>query len=150
MWIRTIRFVMLIAVLTAPFCALGQDTPSLRAITKVYIEKMPNDLDQYLRAEIAKQFKGRLIVVLDKKDADGILAGIDDEKKGTGAQITGRYLGLHDNATGTLSMLDKNEKMILWTDEAGDRSLLFGVMKRGGQRKVADRLISKLKKAMEK
>ncbi len=110
---------------------------------------MPNDLDQYLRAEIAKQFKGSLTVVLDKNDADGILTGIGDEKKGTGAQITGRYLGLHDNATGTISMLDKQEKSILWTDEAGDRSLLFGAMKRGGQRKVADRLIKKLKKAME-
>ena len=110
---------------------------------------MPNDLDQYLRAEISKQFKGSVVVVLDKNDAEGILAGISDEKKGTGAQITGRYLGLHDNATGTVSLLDKEGKNILWTDEAGDRSLMFGVMKRGGQRKVADRLISKLKKAMQ-
>ena len=126
----------------------AQETPSLNTIHKVYIEKMPNDLDQYLRAEIAKQFKGSLVVVLDKNDADGILTGIDEERKGTGAQITGRYLGLHDNATGTISMVDKSEKVVLWTDEAGDRSLLFGMMKRGGQRKVADRLISKLKKAM--
>ncbi|MCU1233756.1 MAG: hypothetical protein JWP63_1723 [Candidatus Solibacter sp.] len=109
---------------------------------------MPNDLDQYLRAEISKQFKGSVTVVLDKADADGILTGIDDERKGTGAQITGRYLGLHDNATGTISMLDKAEKSILWTDEAGDRSLFLGAMKRDGQRKVADRLVSKLKKAM--
>jgi hypothetical protein len=86
---------------------------------------------------------------LDKNDADAILTGVNQEKKGTGAQITGRYLGLHDNATGTVSLLDKEGKVILWSDEAGDRSLLFGPMKRGGQRKVADRLISKLKKAME-
>jgi hypothetical protein len=134
--------------LACAFSAFGQDPNALRSIKKVYIEKMPNDLDQYLRAEISKQFKGGLTVVLDKKDADAILAGIDDERKGTGAQITGRYLGLHDNATGTISLIDKEEKNILWTDEAGDRSLLFGAMKRGGQRKVADRLISKLKKAM--
>ena len=130
-------------------CAIAQGPQSLRSIKKIFIEKMPNDLDQYLRAEIAKQFKGRVLVVLDKNDADGVLAGISEEKTGTGAQITGRYLGLHDNATGTVSMLDKEGKTILWSDEAGDRSLMFGVMKRGGQRKVADRLISKLKKAME-
>lgn len=129
--------------------APGQPLPSLRSIKKVYIEKMPNDLDQYLRAEIGKQMGGRLTVVLDKNDADGILTGIDEEKKGTGAEITGRYLGLHDNATGTISLLDRAEKNILWTDEAGDRSLLFGAMKRGGQRKVADRLVAKLKKAIE-
>jgi hypothetical protein len=131
-----------------PVPAPAADPVALRAVKKVFIEKMPNDLDQYLRAEIAKQFKGSLTVVLDKRQADGILTGIDEERKGTGAQITGRYLGLHDNATGTISLLDKSESTILWTDEAGDRSLLFGVMKRGGQRKVADRLVSKLKKAM--
>src|SRR6202165_2953237 len=138
----------LFVTLVFAFVALGQDVISLRSIKKVYIEKMPNDLDQYLRAEISKQFKGSLTVVLDKNDADAILTGIDEEKTGTGAQITGRYLGLHDNATGTISLIDKTGKTILWTDEAGDRSLLFGVMKRGGQRKVADRLIGKLKKAV--
>jgi hypothetical protein len=123
--------------------------PTLRSVRKVFIEKMPNDLDQYLRAEISKQCNGRLTVVLDKSDADGILAGVSEEEKGTGAKITGRYLGLHDIATGSVSLLDKEGKVILWANEAGDRSLLFGAMKRGGERKVAERLISKLKKAME-
>ncbi len=146
------RFLLILSLPCAflqPICSLAQTQAILHDIKKIYIEKMPNDLDQYLRAEIAKQFKGKVIVVLDKNEADGILTGIDEEKTGTGAQITGRYLGLHDNATGTISMLDKEGKTILWTDEAGDRSLLFGVMKRGGQRKVADRLVAKLKKAME-
>ena len=110
---------------------------------------MDNDLDKYLRAEIVKQFKGSITVVLDAKDADGILAGVNEEQKGTGAKITGRYLGLHDVATGTISLLDKEGKVILWSDEAGDRSLLLGPLKRGGPRKVADRLVAKLKKAME-
>jgi hypothetical protein len=145
---RSILLAAAAGALAAASFAYAQSTPSLRDIHKVYIEKMPNDLDQYLRAEISKQFKGSLIVVLDKNDADAILTGVDEEKKGTGAEITGRYLGLHDNATGTVSMVDKSGKTILWTDEAGDRSLLFGAMKRGGERKVADRLISKLKKAM--
>jgi hypothetical protein len=144
---KVYMFFVVSAVLSA-VCAYGQDSPSLSAVKKIYIEKMPNDLDQYLRAEIGKQFKGSLTVVLDKNEADAILTGVNEERKGTGAQITGRYLGLHDNATGTVSLLDKTEKQILWTDEAGDRSLIFGAVKRGGQRKVADRLVSKLKKAM--
>ncbi len=129
--------------------AFAQSTGSLASVRKIFIEKMDNNLDQYLRAEIAKQFKGRVTVVLDAKDADGILVGVSEETKGTGAKVTGRYLGLHDIATGTISMLDKDGKTIIWSDEAGDRSLFFGPMKRGGQRKVADRLVSKLKKAME-
>ena len=141
----------LVVAFALAVCAFGQAAePSLKAVRKVFIEKMDNDLDQYLRAEILKQFKGSLVVVLDAKDADGILAGVNQEQKGTGAKITGRYLGLHDVATGTISLLDKEGKTILWSDEAGDRSLIFGVMKRGGQRKVADRLIGKLKKAMDR
>ena len=138
-----------VIALTFAACVVGQQPPSLHSVKRIFIEKMDNDLDQYLRAEISKQFKGSVVVVLDKKDADGILAGVSEEEKGTGAKVTGRYLGLHDVATGTISLLDKEGKVILWSDEAGDRSLLFGVAKRGGQRKVADRLISKLKKAMQ-
>src|SRR5258708_32667873 len=128
---------------------VAEEAPTLASIHKIFIEKMPNDLDQYLRAEVAKQFKGTLVVVLKKEDADGILTGVNEEQKGTGAKITGRYLGLHDTANGTLSLLDKTESTILWSDEAGDRNLFFGVAHRGGERKVADLLIGKLKKAIQ-
>lgn len=122
--------------------------PDIRSIHRIFIEKMPNDLDMYLRAEFSKQLKDRVIVVLKKEDADGIITGIDDQQKGTGAMITGRYLGLHDTATGTISLLDKTESNILWSDEAGDRHLLFSIAHRGGERQVAARLVQKLKKAM--
>lgn len=141
------RKVLILAIVacSATFTAQAQD---LKSVHKIFIDKLPNDLDQYLRAEFFKQMNGKIQVVLDEKDADGILTGVSEEKTGTGAQITGRYLGLHDNATGSLSMVDKERKTILWADEAGDRSLMFGVFRRGGERKVAERLVEKLKKAM--
>jgi hypothetical protein len=86
--------------------------------------------------------------VLDKGNADAILRGVSENRTGTGAAITGRYLGLHDNASGSITLLDPAETVVLWASEAGDRSLLFGVLKRGGQRKVADRLVNNLKKAL--
>ncbi len=58
------------------------------------------------------------------------------------------HLGLHDTATGTISLLDKTESNILWSDEAGDRHLFFNIAHRGGERQVAQRLVEKLKKAM--
>jgi len=122
--------------------------PDLYAVRRIFIDKMPNDLDQYLRAEFVKQMRGRITIVLDKNDCDAILTGVSAEEKGTGAKVTGRYLGLHDVATGTVSLLDREGKVLLWSDEAGDRSLLLGPMARGGERKVAGRLVSKLKKAM--
>ena len=130
-----------------PLLGICQST-ELRAVKKVFIEKMDNNLDMYIRAEFTKQFKGAVQVVLEAKDADAILAGVSEEQKGTGAKVTGRYLGLHDVATGTISLLDKEGKTILWSGEAGDRNMWVGALARGGQRKVADRLVSKLKKAM--
>ena len=130
--------------------AAGQDTSaSLKGIRKIYVDKMDNNLDQYIRAEIQKQFKGTIIVVLKPEDADAILAGVSAHDTGTAAAITGRWLGLHDTATGSISLLDKKGTVVLWSSEAGDRSILFGVMTRSGPRKVADRLISNLKKDME-
>jgi hypothetical protein len=122
---------------------------SLSEVRKIYVDPMPDDLDQYIRAEIHKQMKGKIEVVLRPEEADGILTGVGEKKDGVGAAITGRYLGLHDNATGSVTLVDRNRVKILWADEAGDRSLLLGAFKRGGQRKVADRLVSKLKKAMK-
>ena len=139
---------LLTTVVALASLAFAQAVVDLRSVHKVYIDKLPNDLDQYLRAEFSKQMSGEVTVVLDEKDADGIITGVSEEEKGTGAKITGRYLGLHDIATASLSMVDKERKVILWSDEAGDRSLVLGVMKRGGERKVAQRLVKKLKKAM--
>jgi hypothetical protein len=86
---------------------------------------------------------------LQKGDADGIITGVNEEQKGTAAKVTGRYLGLHDTVNRTISLLDKTESAILWSDEAGDRNLFFGIAHRGGERKVADQLIRKLKKALD-
>jgi hypothetical protein len=121
---------------------------SLKGVRRIFIEKMSDDLDQYISAEITKELKGRVVVVLDKGNADAILRGVSENRTGTGAAITGRYLGLHDNASGSITLLDPAETVVLWASEAGDRSLLFGVLKRGGQRKVADRLVNNLKKAL--
>ena len=132
-----------------PAFAQEDAAPSLRSIRRIYVDKMDNDLDQYIRAEIQKKFQGDVVVVLKPDAADAILAGVSDHQNGTRAAVTGRWLGLHDTATGSVSLLDKTGTTVLWSSEAGDRSIFFGSMKRGGPRKVADRLISNLKKAME-
>lgn len=51
--------------------------PSLSNIKKVYVEKMANNLDQYLMSEISKQFHGNLTVVLNESTADAILKGVN-------------------------------------------------------------------------
>lgn len=111
---------------------------------------MANQLDQYMRVEFEKQLKNKITIVLNKDEADSILTGTWEWQKGTGAALTGRWLGLHDTATGAVSLVSADGSILLWASEAGDRSIWWGAMKRGGPRKVADRLVHNLKSAMEK
>ncbi|MGE5246207.1 MAG: hypothetical protein ACM3SQ_18430 [Betaproteobacteria bacterium] len=141
---KTLTVVALVALSTS---LAAQDT-SLKTIHKIFVEKMPNDLDQYIDAEIVRQFAGRIVIVLDKNAADAILRGTDVQNTGVGAAITGRALYLQDNAFGSVSLVDRDEKVVLWSADAGDRSLLLGPFARGGVRKVASRLVRALKKAM--
>jgi hypothetical protein len=105
---------------------------SLKNVRRIFIEPMPGDLDQYISAEITKEFKGRVVVVLDKANADAIMRGVGESK----------------DATASITLVDPNQTVVLWASEAGDRSLTWGVLAREGQRKVADRLVNNLKKAL--
>src|SRR5688572_10590448 len=114
---------MRLFVIAAFFICLtsGQSrNPAMQGINKIYVDKMPNDTDQYIRAEIVKQFKGKVVVVLKTEDADAILAGVGEHKSGAANALTGRWLGLHDTATASVSLLDKEGKVVLWASEAGD------------------------------
>ena len=141
-----LKFGAVLLLLTSTLCA----QQNLRAIHKVFIDPMAHNLDKYIKEEIPRQMKDRIVIVVNKDDADAILTGIDEEQTGAGKKIGGRYLGLHSVATGTLSMLDKEGKVLLWSDDAGDQALMFTALKKGGQRKVAKRLVGKLLKAMKK
>ncbi len=128
-------------------------TPSptnLRAIHKVFIDKLPNSLDQHLRAELSRQMSGRIVVTLLKEDADAIITCTTEEDKGTGVKIVSRGLGLHDASITNLDLLDKERKTILWSAEVGDRTLLFGAIGRGSERATAERLVKQLKKSINK
>ncbi len=120
---------------------------SIKEVHKLYIDKMKSNLEQYLRAEFTKQLPGRFVLVMNKDEADALLVGTGEQKTDAGSVITGRYLGLHDTATGAVSIVDK-AGTVLWAAQAGDRSLL-GPLKRGGAREVANRLVQELKKSLE-
>ena len=121
-----------------PAAATARVVPTvtnLKSVRHIYVEEMENDLDQYIRSEILKELSGRVTVVLDKVNADGIL----------------RAASPHDNASASITLVDRDETVILWASEAGDRSLTTGTSARASaQRKVADRLVSNLKKALGK
>jgi len=122
--------------------------PRLSEIKKIYVDKMPDDLDKYLVAEIMKKFKGKIQPVGKEEDADAVMSGTGETNKELAGKVTGRFFNLHDTASAAILLLDKSGKTIIWADEAGDRSLIWGVITRGGQRKVASRIIDKLDDAI--
>jgi hypothetical protein len=117
------------------------EKPSL-AGKKIFIAPMRGDLHPFIAAEIVRK-KLPVVVVTEKKKADYILAGSfikgDDKWYHTAFGVT-------DKNEGNVQLLNMKNKTLVWAGGAGDRSLFLGGWSRGGQRKVADRIVNKMKK----
>lgn len=122
-------------------CVARTRTTVIPESSKVFIVSMDGDLDGFIAAEIIKQ-KLPVLVVTDEKDADYVL---------TGASIKAddhwynAVWGGKDKNEGNFRLLDVKEKRMVWAGEAGDRHLNFSAWRRGGERKVADRIVQKMK-----
>lgn len=110
--------------------------------SRIFVAPMEGKLEGFIAAELVKK-KLPIVVVIDEKDADYII---------TGASIKGDDKWFHsvfgtgkDKNEANIQVVSVKERAIIWAGEAGDRSLWWGSMKRGGQRRVADRLVDKLK-----
>ena len=58
--------------------------------------------------------------------------------------------GGKDKYEAECKLVSADGKTLIWAAEAGDRSLLFGAFKRGGQRKLAERLATRMNKDLFK
>jgi hypothetical protein len=104
---------------------------------------MPNGLDGFIRAALFDR-QVPLNVVLKREDAHLVIAG-----ESTATQVTAWHEGWltksKDKAEGNVMVFDRATKTLIMTAQAGDRSLLLGNFAKGGQRKVAERLVDKIK-----
>jgi hypothetical protein len=114
----------------------------------IYIDKMPHDLDAFIRAEFVKQ-KVPVSVVLEAELADYVMTGTGTEEQGR-RWHQGWLTAEQDRTSGALMVIERESKKMIWAGEAGDRSLWWGSMARGGQRKVASRLVSRFKKDLKR
>ena len=113
---------------------------------KVFIAPMKGSLDGFIASEIVKK-KVPMVVVTEEAQADYILTGAslkaDDHWYNT-------VFGGKDKNEGNVRLLDVKSKRMIWAGEAGDRSLWAGGFKRGGERKIADRIVGQMKKELFK
>ena len=108
----------------------------LADVKKVYIEKMPNGLDSYLRSALSSEFHDRLTVVLERSKADAILSEMP--------------MGAEHSDSATVNLVDPKGKAVLWSGTAGDRDMKMLGLRHGGEETIADKLASQLKKAMQR
>lgn len=141
---KTIMLMFLLAAITPAF---AEDRILERNAT-IYIEEMENDLDGFIRAEMFKK-KVPLEVLLSPEEADYIMTGnlVIQEKR---SWHEGWLSGEKDHNIANVMVVDPKSKKMLWASEAGDRSLWWGAMKRGGPRKTAERLVTNLKAIVKK
>lgn len=111
--------------------------------SKVYIAKMENGFDGYISAEIIKR-KLPVTIVTDDSTADYIITG--GSNKGDHHWYDTVVTGVEkDRNQGNIQLVSAKEKSVIWAAEAGDRSLWWGSLKKSGPRKVAERLVGKMK-----
>lgn len=113
--------------------------------SKLFIPHMEGELNGFITTEVLKQ-KLPLKVVVDDKDADYVLVGssvhVDDK------WYNAVFGGVKDKNEANVQLLEVKTKAIVWAGEAGDRSLWFGGLKRGGERKVAERIVKEMHKEL--
>lgn len=134
------RVVLAFLFVVAP--VLGQY--QIKRGSKIFIEKMDNDLDGYITAELVNK-KVPLEIVSEPEQADYVLVG-----SGTPEQARKWHQGWltaeQDRTTANIRIFERASRKLVFAGEAGDRSLWWGTMARAGQRKVASRLVSKINK----
>ncbi|HEY5885188.1 MAG TPA: hypothetical protein VIT88_10905 [Pyrinomonadaceae bacterium] len=149
------RFQLILGVPTVLFLAttllLAQDKTTTQTLSqqfhipqgsRIFISAMEGKLDGFIAAELVKK-KLPIVVVIDDKDADFIIAGAS--VKGDDKWFHSVFGGKDKNEA-NIQVISVKTKTVVWAGEAGDRSLWWGNVRRGGQRRVADRLVDKMKK----
>lgn len=114
--------------------------------SKFYVAKMEGDLDGFITAEISKR-KLPVVVVTDESLADYVITGVSvkGDHRWYDTVVTGIERDKHQ---GNVQIVSVRDKTVIWAGEAGDRSLWWGSLKRGGRRKVAERLVGKMRHAL--
>ncbi|MFN0171532.1 MAG: hypothetical protein ACKV22_34375 [Bryobacteraceae bacterium] len=126
-------------------CVVLTAETKLPAGAKIFITPMEKNLDSFIVAEIQKQ-KLPLQVVLSQKEAEYVITGFSQITGSHWAeQVATSVFGGKDKFEASVKMVSADGKTLVWAGEAGDRSILFGAFRKGGQRKVAERLVRQIR-----
>jgi hypothetical protein len=113
------------------------------AQTKVFIAPMDEGFDSFLAAALLDN-KVPVAITYDECSAAYVITG--HAVKGQNKWYDTVFGAERDRNQGSIKLLRVSDKSVVWAGAAGDRSLWWGALKSGGQKKVANRLARELKK----
>jgi hypothetical protein len=153
--IATLTTVIVFVLLVTFVAVLAQENSKATLATthripdgsRIFISEMEGGLNTYIASEITKK-KLPVVIVMDEKEAEYIISGATlkgDNKWYHTVFGTGK-----DKNEGNIQVVSVRDRTVIWAGEAGDRSMMWGRLARGGKSKVASRLVSKMKKHLFK
>jgi hypothetical protein len=110
---------------------------------RMFISPMQGNLDGFIAAEVIKQHVP-ILVVTDERDAQFVLTGLSLHEDDRWYHIA--FGTFKDRNEGNVRLLNMQSGTMAWAGEAGDRSLIYGGLRRGGQRKIAQRIVDHMRK----
>ena len=115
--------------------------------SRIFISEMEGGLHGHIASQIAKK-KLPVVIVTDEKEAEYVISGA--ALKGDNKWYHSVFGSGKDKNEGNIQVVSVKDRTVIWAGEAGDRSLMWGRLARGGKSKVASRLVSKMKKDLFK
>jgi len=110
---------------------------------RFFVAPMEEGFDGLIAALMVEK-KLPLSVVADESLADFIVVG--GTNKGIHKWYDTVFTGYErDRAQGNIRVIRVRDKTVIWAAQKGDRSLWWGPLKKGGKRKVAERLVNEMK-----
>ena len=140
------RLVLSLALIAIPGTAKKDPTPPIVPTipfwSRLYVAPMMGQLDGFLAAEIVKK-RLPLKIVTEEAQADYILVGISLPEDNRWYNFA---FGGKDKNEANVRLLNPKDKSLVWAGEAGDRSLWLAGLRRGGERKLADRIVQAMER----
>lgn len=122
--------------------ALKALAAKIPAGSRIFMAAMEGGLDGFIAPEMIKKHSA-LKVVTDEQDADYVPAGASSKADD---KCYHTVFGGKDKNEGNVRLLSVKDKSVVWAGETGDRSMWYGGRKGGGERKIADRIVSRMKR----
>ncbi len=110
--------------------------------TKVFVAPMEGDFDTFITAAIMER-KVPVVITTDEAAADFVIVGT--AKKGDNKWSDTIFGTEKDRNQGSIKVFNPKDKTIVFAASAGDKTVWFGAFRKGGQKKVAERLADQLK-----